>query len=448
MKSSEAPVVKTTTYREVVPPSTGKSSSNPDYWEFTRELPEGETIYTIYLSRSHPSKIPIDHTSSKYFDVPTFGPVPSFDQEALEFVIGRMCGGGEYKLTVKIRKTSAWVTSTDLKIDLPTKAFVPWSEQRDKIVPANGQHDGSSDGSIAAQAMNIFANRDHAAITLALNTLNTAGGLIKTFADTGPQDGMSKRVMELALERLLNPPPPPPPPPPVDPIELLSRVLTLQSAVAEKFNLNSGGGAGGGLVSKIVDAAVARFLEPPMNPNGPGSFGAELVRVVPSLVANGSTIAENWRLGKEAERDAVAMSMARPQPQPMPPPRPLPQPTVAPPPPPGQPPQGGQMVPPSTEFVEARIVEILRQPMSAEEAASRVLEFLYTLSGPNPAPENNIVKMLAERGETKLMELFQERPVLRPALQWNSGRVTDFIRAFVRFYREEQGEQNQPGKPN
>jgi hypothetical protein len=83
---------------------------------------------------------------------------------------------------------------------------------------------------------------------------------------------------------------------------------------------------------------------------------------------------------------------------------------------------------PSVDFIESKIIEIMREPCSAEEAADRTMEFLDRLDEKLPA-------QLASLGETGLMQLFQTRPILQQAVQ-NLPRLQEFIKAFLKYAAE------------
>ena len=78
---------------------------------------------------------------------------------------------------------------------------------------------------------------------------------------------------------------------------------------------------------------------------------------------------------------------------------------------------------PSLEFIESKILEMFREPVSADEAADRTVAFLDTMS---PA----MVDQLRSLGEAGILRLFQSRAILQPAMQ-NLPRLQDFIRAFL-----------------
>lgn len=105
---------------------------------------------------------------------------------------------------------------------------------------------------------------------------------------------------------------------------------------------------------------------------------------------------------------------------------------------------------PSLEFIEQRIVELMRAPVSAEEAADHALEFLHTLDGDNPQPGKSYVLQLASAGETGLLQLFNMRPILKQATT-NTPRLLEFIRAFLKLHAEDekaQAEEANERKPN
>ena len=83
---------------------------------------------------------------------------------------------------------------------------------------------------------------------------------------------------------------------------------------------------------------------------------------------------------------------------------------------------------PPVEFIETKIVEIFREPISADEAADETMAFLDRLDEKLPA-------QLASLGETGLMQLFQTRPILQQAVQ-NLPRLQEFIKAFLKYAAE------------
>ena len=85
-------------------------------------------------------------------------------------------------------------------------------------------------------------------------------------------------------------------------------------------------------------------------------------------------------------------------------------------------------------------MEFLREPISTEEAADKVLDFL-TLTEPKA------VEQLVAYGETGLSQLFQTRAILKPATA-NMPRLLEFIRAFLRLHREDKEAEANERKPN
>jgi len=93
---------------------------------------------------------------------------------------------------------------------------------------------------------------------------------------------------------------------------------------------------------------------------------------------------------------------------------------------------------PSLEFIESKIVEIFRQPISAEDAANDALAFLDTM-------DSKLVSTFVSLGEAGVMNLFQTRPVLKPATV-NMPRLGEFVKAFFRLHGEMEAENK--SKPN
>src|SRR5215475_5342216 len=93
--ADEHMTTRTTTIREVLPPGADPASGRkqPDFFEFVRAMPEQELgNFTIYLYRSEPGRMQIDHTPGKTFDVPGVGLVPVTSLEPIETVVAEQCG--------------------------------------------------------------------------------------------------------------------------------------------------------------------------------------------------------------------------------------------------------------------------------------------------------------------------------------------------------------------
>ena len=460
----ENPVVKTTTIRELIPPSPAAHAGKeprPDYWEFVRALTDEQMgEFAIYMTREDPGRVPVDSTMTKYWEPPGYGPIWIGDQEALEMAVARVCGGGGYRLALKRRKTSEWICDVRFRIDMAPRQITPWYFSRPLPDQTHTAANGSGTGTrtytpgdpnvqIASKAMDVLAGQEHAAVNIGIDLFKAAGDVLKNRGMNG--GGLEDEVMRSLLARALNPPPPPPPP---DPIELLTRVMAIQ----ERLN-PAGNGTGNPITNRILEVAVTRLLEPPANTSPIASAGDALVRTLPSLAGHVVEFAREWRMKAEVERDTVAMMQNQPRaiitpPPPTPQPQVLPA-TVAPrvnPTPSANPEINGEdrIIPPSIEFIEHRIGEMFRMPISPEEAAENAIEFLYTISGASATPGNTIVDNMAKRGEKGLQELFRDRPILRAATDIDPARRDAFIRAFLRLYQEEKAEDERAAanKPN
>jgi len=443
--------IKTTTFKEVLPAA---KKEYPEFFEFVRTIPPEKTNdYVIYLYRTEPSKVPIDHTPGKTFDIPGFGLVPVLDQEAIEAAVAKVCGGGTYRLICNLRSSGEWQCQSVFRIDLaPKPSIVPWYIQRGENKPdANGKpaaYSSSSDGQIANRLVDVVATQEHKAVDLALTTMERAGNMIRNYS----------------------PQPPVAPAPPADPFEQEFKRKMVEHIFKQMENGGNGGNGGGGISQNLSGLreviAFARELSGSAAPAA--SVGAEMVRVVAGAIPQAIEGIREWRLGQEAARDTAAMMHAAPQPRPaipapvMLPPSTLPNhnfpsvnPTKIPPPamathpapqsapPPAQPDNGA----PTIEFVERCIVDILKAPMSAEDAADEAIGFLENLAGPNPPPERDYVNQLCALGETGLVQLFQMKPNLQPACA-NTGRLLEFLRAFLRIHAQDVAQDEQARKPN
>jgi len=92
---------------------------------------------------------------------------------------------------------------------------------------------------------------------------------------------------------------------------------------------------------------------------------------------------------------------------------------------------------PSLEFIEAKIMEILQEGNPADDAADDTLAFLDRM---DPA----LILQLKSLGEPGLLQLFQNRPILQPALQ-NMPRLVEFLKAFLKLAAGEPTEKPPAG---
>ena len=435
--------IETTTRQRVVEVTEPADQKSPDFWEYVRKISTTEWAkHMVYLYRVEPKpSVPIQRSGNSYFTLPNNQTVPIGDQEELEFALAQHYGGGVFRLIVK--KGPQWVAQERIEINAPVRAIpVPVEPGAQgsgaTVTPINGD----ATAQIAGKAIDTIAGQEHMAVRIGIDALNSAANVVRSFGDGrpapgAPADDITRQMMQVMINRMMQPP--------QDPIELLAKVLALQAQLNPQ--------QGGGVTGKLLEAAIDKFLNPVAS--GPAvSAGAELVRTLPSVAGYVSESIREWRMGMEAQRDGVmamrAPVAAGPQPtmtQSAPqvlPPRPNPTPT---PPNGAAPPMTGA---PSLEFIEGRIIDLLRQPMSGEEAADRALEFLYTLDGENPDPGKSLVGQLASHGETGLLQLFQVRPILKQATA-NMPRLIEFIRAFLKLHADDQAEEGRAAndrKPN
>lgn len=476
--SSAGHVLEKTTRTRIIPEA--QSAQPIDYWEYIerQKLPDPDHLLYLYLQREN-RNIPYG-TYTSHIQMRDGKLVPIDDREAFEAGVQARFGGGIWRLILKCGKQRKCETRI-FTGDGPTYP-PPTDAQEMQNMPAgsNGrfgaqppQMDASTQ--IASKAMDVVAGQEHQAVNLGLGMMTTAADVMRRFAERsinadplaapapGPEADLRNALTQALVARLA-----------ADPLQQVAQTLALMREIT-----NGNGGGGGGGINRQLDEFRSVFsfarelisgsMAPAAAANG--STGAAIVNVLPGIVSAGVDIARAWQVGKEAERDAVAMATrqapaagrpgspapivaqrspfespaARPV---LPPQAGIPQPMLQanPSPAPG-PPAAGAIVPPSTEFIESRITEIIRCQIPAEEAASRALEFLHTLSGENPAV--SYVTQLVVLGETGLVNLFHMRPILKPATN-DMARLLEFIRAFLKYNAEEEAlrAQNKDRKPN
>lgn len=427
----------------------------PDFWTYIEQqtLPDAKHILYLYLVRDNKS-IPYGVYSS-HFPLRDGRVVPIYDREAFEQGIQSRFGGGVWRLILKCgsqKRTEARVFTGDG----PTQPPPVETEHQPNLQGAKPfiqPTAADTTAQIASQAIETIAGQEHRAINLGLEMVRTAADTVKRYADHSgqPASGVAaelenefKRAMIARMTQ--------------DPMAQLSQMLTLMREL--NGNRDGNGLNLDGLRGVISFARELGLMGGAAAAGGPSSAGVEIVRTVTSIIPGAvdafRATMEAWSAGKQAERD-TAVIMSQPPGRPVmtnavpvaprspftPQTPPLPSAAA---PNPSQP-SPGAIVPPSTEFIEQRIVEIFRAPIPAEEAASRTLEFLHTLDGENP--KASYVTLLANLGETGLVNTFHMRPLLKPATA-DMVRLLEFIRAFLRMHAEDLSEEatEQHTKPN
>jgi hypothetical protein len=410
-------VVKTTTTRIIPVDSTERKT--PDLWEYLESLngkdPSEWDRHMIYIYRQEPPpSVPIEKCV-RHISMPDGSQVSLADQEAVEFALMQKYGGKVFRLIVK--RGVERVTQGRVYVDAPAR---PITVQPDMSGQGSGtmgsvvqMTDASATAQVAGRAMDALTSQERQSAEIGFAAMRTAADVMQRFAKPNggdpSADSLSAQVMQAIIARALNPP---------DPIDMLVKLMALTREVS-----GGGGAAGNPLVDKLLGAAVERFMNPA--PAGaPVSASAELVRQLPQI---GNTVAESlreFRLAREAEERIVRVQrgnvVTAPNPQVLPP---TPAPTLA--------PINGADGAPSMEFVEKKIIEILRQPkLSAQQAADEAMSFLDTV-------DQNAIDQLAQLGEVGMVTLFQKRPVLAQATN-NMPRLIEFIRAFLTMAAEDK----------
>jgi hypothetical protein len=432
--TNSAQVIRTTTTRQILPADSVSEPKGPDFWTYLAELektPEQWERHLLYLYRivaETGPMLPLDKIS-RYLDMGNSIQVPIGDREEFEFALKRKYGGGNYRMILK--KGSERYAEARIRIDGPPKPIALDSTQPTISSVPNE----NTTAEVAKQAMQHIASHESEAISVGVNAMRGAAEVIQRLASQSaapapPVNPVTDRLIELAITRLLNPP---------DPLELLTKLMTLQ----QSFTVNAaGGGATGPIVEKILESGLERILNPvPTSPTA--SPMSALVGILPQVSGHAKEAVHEWRLGSEAQRDtALLMTTGKlpQQPTSLPPgataaPNPVPQPTAAPigpaaaapAPANGTPPQ---TIGPSQEWVESKIAEIITDlENSPAEAADETIEFLNHIS---PL----IVQQLISSGEQGVLLYFQTRPALGPTVQ-NLPRLQEFIKAFFKYATEE-----------
>lgn len=417
-------VVKTTETR-VLPADSSNDPTNKSLFDYLSRLPvdwgsppDRHLLYIYRILAETGPSMPIEKCA-RFMAMPDGSQVELRNREEFEFALFQKYGGGTYRLILK--NGPQWVAQERMRFDGPAKNTQPGifaeSGSGPTVTPANSDA-GNSD--VAKTAMQLVANREGEAVNVAINALRGASDVVQRLsAGGGGGDDVTREFMRVMMARAMNPP---------DPLESMARMLTVFQTLMTAMNPAA---AQNPLVEKIISTALERVVNPP--PSGPAmSTGAELVRSLPQIAGFAGDALREWRMGMEAQRDVVMRTGQAPPSLPPGAPGVLPpgapNPTIMQPPANGAQPvqqNGAHMPGPPLEFIESKIIEILREPLSTAEAAEEVYLFLDRL-------DQRLSAYLAGLGEKGLTELFQTRTVLQPALQ-NLPRLQEFIREFLKY---------------
>lgn len=426
-------VVETTTRRRVLPADSAAAAlAKPDFWDYIESLKpedwEGPPGHTVYIYRTDPrssnygtGESNIDKCSG-FIEVKPGVNVPFNDREEVELAIREKHGGKAFRLILKRGRER--ITEGKVSNDAPPKI-------RSYSEPANGSPaaptvtpiDEYTSADVAKTAMHMVANHDAQAIAVGVNALQGAASVIERLTRApvaSATDDVLKQALAVMLQKALNPPPPP------DPLELFAKLLALQNQLGGHPSATAGTNP---IVDKILEAGLERVLNPPMS--GPvSSTGAELVRALPQIASYASDAIREWRAGSEAQLHTAEIMAGRgvPPAPALPPGAPIPARPPAPQPAANPSPEVAKVVGPSPEFLDTKIIEIFKKPISAEAAADEVMAFLDVI-------DERLPEQLAAIGETGLMTLFQTRPILQQAVA-NLPRLQEFIKAFLKYAAE------------
>lgn len=426
--------IEKTTRTRVIPAG---STTEFKFWEYLEQAgPQDSDRLMLYVYRVDPGPSML----LGKFTYP-WTEIPWNDQEEAEAIIGQKWGGRTFRAIVK--NGSQRMGDIRIYINAPPKNLMPAESAAPPAYPAPGYpapgyppnygYDPAT--RVAETAIHTVANQERQAVEIGIAALKNAAEIVNMRSNNGGASGgmdeLLKPLLTAVIARMVNPP---------DPMETFAKMLAMMKDVNP--SPNSGiPGLGGTVVDKLLTTVLERGMNP--TPAGPAvSLGAELVRVLPQVAQYVSKGVEDYARITEAQRDAMIVQRGavpgqvvqpRPGPQPVPlRPAAAAQPAAAPEPQPVQTSANGQedvaMFMNPQDFLESKILEIFNEKQSAEAAAEEALAFLDRMSA-------DIVPQLVAQGEHGLMALFNTRPTLKPAMA-NPARVSEFVRAFVKFASE------------
>jgi hypothetical protein len=449
-----APVVETVSRRRVVPATEiarEQSAQKPtEFWELlesmTDEMWAGD--YMLYILREDPKPSNYGGTNTVdkcpgYMTMPSGARLRLDSREDVELGIKEKFGGKAFRLILK--KGRERITEGKCMNEAPPK--YP-DTQPTASYAGSAAHAGSNDpnAGVASLAINAMANQQPDAVRLAMEVLRSASDIVMRQAQpptnpTEPRRLVDDQIVAALIQKALNPPAPP------DPLETFMKMKDLfqppaTNSVQQTLEL----------ISSLKNSGL-------VGASGRAAGGWDLIaQAVPSVVQGVTQSMHEWRLGMEAQERGVTIATglnARPGvPVAVPvTPQSLPEPAA---PaaaaggaagsadssrenPGGQP--GGQSVSsdPPFQWIEQKIVEILKQNRTVDETVDEVLAFLYVASPGAVALLLDPPKMhpMLKPGEEGILQLFQHEPILQ---QIPVGpRLTEFIRKFVAAAKDEEG---------
>ena len=457
MKSSAqepiAPIVQTTTVRRVLSSAEEPSEMKmPEFWSYIESLkPEDWERHIVYIYRMDPrasnygdGQSCIDKCS-RFIEIRPGHEVPFNDREEIELAIREKHGGKAFRLIVK--RGGQRITEGKCANDAPPKYSYAQESRGSNGPMVRPESEVSATADIAKQALNQMAGQEKQSLDVAVNAVRAAGEMVTKLSQQSSAthsesetDGMMKRLMLVMLERALNPPAPP------DPIDTLTKLLALQKTLSPEPSVTA---TNNPALDKIMSTALDRLLNP-VSTSPQTSASAALVSQLPQVAAHVVEAIREWRIGSEAQRDTVTQMQRSPTPG-APGAMPANNPRILPPGPtatamPANNPNpnngGSQNMSVSLEFIESKIVEILKEGTTADEAADETIGFLDRM-------DPILVKRLSDLGEAGLVGLFQTRPILQQMTP-NMPRVVEFIKSFMKFAKEMEtpaGTGSEPPKP-
>lgn len=459
MASNASPVVETVSRRRVLPASEAAGErSTPEFWEFLENMTDDSWAngeYILAISREDPK--PSQYGGINQLEVIQDGTmqvkpgvyVKINSREALQQAIRQKYGGKAFRLWLKRGKQR--VTEGKCMNELPAR--MPMFEDNGVTAPAyfpptpgaampNG---ADPTAAVANRAIDTLAqNQNPQLLNIAIDAVSRMAAVVGAKPD---KSDLEKQLQELMLKRLIDPPAPLPKT--EDEIEKAFRTALLSRLAADPFENFA-------KLKEMFQPPAKNSLQETLDFIGAlktsgliGNHGGGVwelaASAIPAVAGAAKEVMREWRLGMEAqERGVAVMRGANPAPHVVQPPAQLP---AGNPPPPvnsgnagNADPGGAQVITgdPPLEWVEQKIVDILKKGETVDSTVSYVLDFLE-VSYPSLIPlliDPPKIDPRLKPGEEGLLMLFQNRPVLKQIPV--NPRLTEFIKKFVERVRAEQ----------
>jgi len=419
--------IKETTLTEVLPantPESGARKEHPEFWSWMESIDDNfcsqhrvkTNLYRLIDPEGSPRK-------------PNLEAIDVFECPMTQAFIIRTFGGGHYRLMTNVDgqlrydelfrvagkpkdvaevrpATTAAGVQPNSELGLLLQQMQKQNEMFERFLMRSDTRPIVDEG--LRGALNLQAEVFRGGVDAVRSTLAPTGGA----APPNPMDDLMKQFMAAAIAKMMNP---------ADPIEAFAKMATALKEVMPQASGNTSWGveairAIGPALAPIAQAITAGYAASQLPPRPVHPNGGRTIDVQPQPIrANADDTRSNVTPMPGPVNPALPVVAGVEKPSDA-----APAPAAAP------PPQGGDMMAPNLEWLEAKVVDLINNPeLTPEQAASDAATFLQTA-----AP--HVLAQLTN--EAALRWVFANRTILQKVN--DPARRERFIVAFVALFAE------------